>query len=172
MRRLLVLGALALALVVPAVSHADKPKTGEGCLVVTNAYGVVSITARGALIGRVGDGTVTIEDLNPNDSSKPKVSGNDPQLTEKLTKTKTRFTGGPDLRFRLTGGGPFRIVVDATDVNLSVVGWGRAVLNGSAFPTQPGGGSYSADAASLCSGNIRSFPTTATTVSFGSPGSG
>jgi hypothetical protein len=169
MRPFLVLGLLAAALGVPAASQADRPQAQDGCLVVNGAYGTISITAHGALIGRLGSGTLTIEDLNTSDSSRPKVFGYD-QPARQLGKGKTQYVGSPDLRFRFTGGGPFRVVVDATDVDLSVVGWGKAVLNGADFTQQ--GGSYSADPDSLCSSNVKSFPVTPTTVTFGSPGSG
>jgi hypothetical protein len=169
MRKLLVLAALA-ALAVPAASQADRPQAQDGCLVVDGAYGTVTITAHGALIGRLGSGTLTVEDLDPNDSSKAKVSGYDQPGPVHVSKTRTKYVGAPDLRFRFTGGGPFRIIADATDIDLSVVGWGRAVLDGSKYTQQ--GGSYSGDSDSLCSSNVKSFPVTPTTVTFGSPGSG
>jgi len=46
----------------------------------------------------------------------------------------------------------------------------RAVLNGSGY--QQEGGSYSADAASLCVDNVKAFPTVSTKVVVGAPGSG
>jgi hypothetical protein len=176
MRRLQVLGALALLLLLPATSWADKPpqppgqqkQPDDGCLVVTGGNGVVTIWAQGGIIGRVGSGTVTIEDLSPSDPSKPKVFGWDSKID--LSKTRTQYVGSPDLRFRFTGGGPFHIVLNAVDIDLSVAGRGRALLNGAGIDQQ--GGSYSADASTLCAGDTKPFPDTPTKVVLGTPATG
>jgi len=175
MRRLLVLGALALLLCLPATSQADRPQPPanqqteqQGCLVVTGGNGVVMIWAQGGLIGRVGSGTVTIEDLNPSDRSKPKVSGWDSKT--ELGKSKVQYVGSPNLRFRFTGGGAFHVVMNAVDIDLSLVGQGRALLNGAGITQE--GGSYSADANSLCASEIKSFPETPTRIVLGAPGTG
>jgi hypothetical protein len=175
MRRLSVLGALALLLGLPATSQADRPQPPannqhqeQGCLVVTGGNGIVMIWAQGGLLGRVGSGTVTIEDLNPSDTSKPKVSGWDSRT--ELSKTKVQYVGSPNLRFRFTGGGAFHVVMNAVDIDLSLVGHGRALLNGAGITQE--GGSYSADANSLCASDIRSFPETPTRVVLGTSGTG
>jgi len=174
MRRLLVLGALALLFGLPATSQADRPqppanqRPEEGCLVVTGGNGIVTIWAQGGLIGRIGSGTVTIEDLNSADKGKPKVSGWDSR--NDLSKTKVQYVGSPNLRFRFTGGGPFHVVVSAVDIDLSLVGHGHALLNGAGITQE--GGSYSADANSLCASDIKSFPDTPTRVVLGAPGTG
>jgi hypothetical protein len=176
MRRLLLLGALALLLVLPATSLADRPvqpRKGppagvDGCLVVSGANGIVTIWAQGGLIGRVGSGTVTIEDLDPGDSSKGKVFGADSRID--LTKTKTQYVGSPSVRFRFTGGGSFHVVLNAIDIDFSLVGRGRAVLNGAGITQQ--GGTYSADSESLCADAVKPFPETPTRVVFGTAGTG
>jgi hypothetical protein len=175
MRRLLVLGALALLLGLPATSQADRPQPpansqqpAQGCLVVTGGNGIVVIWAQGGLLGRVGSGTVTIEDLNPSDTSKPKVSGWDSRT--ELGKNKVQYVGSPNLRFRFTGCGAFHVVVNAVDIDLSLVGHGRALLNGAGITQQ--GGSYSADSNSLCASDIKSFPESPTRVVLGTSGTG
>jgi hypothetical protein len=174
MRRLLALGALALLLGVPATSLAVRPQPPasqqphDGCLVVTGGNGIVSITAEGGLIGRVGSGTVTIEDLDPSDSSKAKVSGWDSKVD--LGKQKVQYVGSPDVRFRFTGSGAFHLVVNAVDIDISLVGHGRALLNGAGIAQE--GGSYSADADSLCANGLKSFPDSPTRIVVGSPGTG
>jgi len=173
MRKLYVLGALALLLLLPATSQAERPQPptarqqqpDDGCLVVNGGNGLVTITAQGGIIGRVSSGTVTIEDLNPADPSRPKVFGWDSKID--LSKTKTQYVGSPDLRFRFTGGGPFHVVVNAVNIDLSVVGRGRALLSGAGIAQE--GGSYSADAGSLCASGIKSFPDAPTRVVLGTP---
>ena len=174
MRRLSVLGALALLLVLPATSQADRPpqagqQPSDGCLVISGGNGLVSIWADGALIGRIEvSGTLTVEDLNPTDQSKARVYGDDSKVA--LTKTKTRYTGLNNLRFRITGGGPYHVVVQGIGIDLSAVGHGRALLDGSRYDQT--GGSYTADADSLCASGIKSFPDTPTRVVLGTPPTG
>jgi hypothetical protein len=175
MRRLSVLGALALLLALPATSQADRPQqTGahsnaDGCLVVSGGNGVVSIWSDGALIGRVEQGgAVTVEDLNSGDASKARVFNNDSKVS--LSKTKTRYTGLNNLRFRFTGGGPYHVVIEGIGIDLSAVGSGRALLNGSQYLQQ--GGSYSADSDSLCASGVRPFPDVPTRVSLGTAPTG
>jgi hypothetical protein len=176
MRRLFVLGALALLLGLPATSQADRPQPPasqqqptDGCLVVNGGNGIVSISADGALIGRIEQGgTITVEDLNPGDSSKARVYGDDSRIA--LTKTKTQYTGLNNVRFRFTGGGPYHVVVHGIGIDLSAVGGGRALLNGARYVQQ--GGSYSADTDSLCASGIKSFPDTPTRVGLGASPTG
>jgi hypothetical protein len=176
MRRLFVLGALALLFGLPATSLADRPpapghsqpQPQDGCLVVTGGNGIVSITAQGGLIGRVGSGTVTIEDLDPTDTSKARVAGWDSKVD--LGKQKVQYVGSPDLRFRFTGGGAFHLVANAVDIDISLVGHGRALLNGAGIAQE--GGSYSADAGSLCASGIKSFPEVPTRLVLGAVGTG
>jgi hypothetical protein len=160
MRRLLVAGLFGLLLVLPATSQADlvplpahDPGHNDGCLVVSNGNGIVSISARGGIFGRFDQGQITIEDLSPADSQIPKVFGAQDVVT--LSKTKTRYRGD-SVRFRFTGGGAFRVTVTGIGIDLSAIGHGWAVLNGGGYVQT--GGTYSADAGSLCSKAGKSFP--------------
>jgi len=174
MRKLLVLGALALVFAAPATSQADRQPpgdhqpAGDGCLVVTNGNGTITILAQGGLVGRVDQGQVTVDDPNPTDVTSPKVFGAD--FSTDLGKNKTTYSGSNNLRFRFTGGGPFRVVVTGIGIDLSAIGHGRALLNGAHYIQT--GGSYSADADSLCSSNVKSFPESPTKVVVGTPGTG
>jgi hypothetical protein len=176
MRRLFVLGAFAVVLAVPATSQADRPPqagppqpSADGCLVISGGNGLVSIWADGALIGRIEvSGTLTVEDLNPGDQSKARVFGDDSRIA--LTKTKMRYTGLNNLRFRITGGGPYHVVVQGIGIDLSAIGDGRALIDGSRYDQT--GGSYTADTDSLCASGIKSFPDTPTRVVLGTPTTG
>jgi hypothetical protein len=166
MRTILALGVTALLFVPAAVSRAGHQQPSDGCLVVTDGNGVVVISGQGGLLGRVDQGTLTIEDLNPADTSKPKVFGYDTK--QDLSKTKSQYSGVNNLRFRFSGGGPFHVVVEGIGIDLSAIGQGKALLNGADY--RQNGGSYSADAASLCVNNVKAFPTAPTRVVLGTSG--
>ena len=59
-RLLLIL--LLIGLAVPAGALAVKELPGDGSLVVDNARGLVTIRARGGIIGRFDSGRIVIED--------------------------------------------------------------------------------------------------------------
>ena len=139
MRRFSVIVAFAL-LAVPAAAHALGSGPGDGTLAISNATGSVSIAARGALIGRVDQGRVIIDDPNPNDGAAPVVWGYESK--KDLTDTKARYAG-TDIRFRMIGG-TFKIKVIASGVNLAVVGRGTVILNGAGSDDN---GSYSVNGA-------------------------
>lgn len=166
MRRLLVVGVLALLLAVPASSQADRNTLSDGCLVVSNGQGIVTVSAHGGIFGRFDQGQVVIEDLNLSDARAPKVFGND--TFEQLTPTRTRYTG-QNVRFRFTGGGAFRVSVTGIGIDLSAVGHGWANVNGAGF-TDPG--LYSADNDSLCSKAFKPLPKTPTRVVLGTAATG
>ena len=62
MRRIVLASAVALLAVPAAASHGDKRPPGDGCLVVRNGRGVVSVAAKGTVFGRFDQGQVRIED--------------------------------------------------------------------------------------------------------------
>jgi hypothetical protein len=122
-RRTLATIALAL-LAMPAAALALGGAAGDGTLAVVNAGGSVSIAAKGALIGQIDRGRVTLEDPNPNDGPAPVVWGYESKRD--LTDTKALYSGN-DIRFRLSGGF-FRVKVVGSGVDLSVVGHGSVTL--------------------------------------------
>ena len=123
MRRFFVTVTLAL-LTLPAVAFAEGSGPGDGTLAVSNGTGSVSIAVRGALIGQLDKGRLTLEDPNPNDGKTPVVSG---YATKKdLTDTKALYSGS-DVRFRIIGGF-FRAKVVGSGMDLSIVGKGSITL--------------------------------------------
>ena len=119
---------LVAALVLPAAALAARPATSDGTLSVEGASGVVIVQARGAVIGRVANGTVVIADLSPGDDSDPVVWG---AQFRRQTGSGTIVYKGRNITFRLIGGG-FRVTVKGSGISISVVGRGDAFLNGDA----------------------------------------
>jgi hypothetical protein len=132
---------------------------GDGCLVVSSGFGNVSLSlSRGVIFGRVQTiGAITVDDTNPADNSTAQVLG--AGSSKALPDGRIRYTGnqtGTPIRFRSTGGVKIKIT-DATQLDLSVVGKGVAVLSSGTFDV-PGQNTYSVDAASFCQDNFQPVP--------------
>jgi hypothetical protein len=127
MRRVLVLSFLALALAAPAAAVAYARSSGDGTLSVRHARGLVVLNKfNGAVIGRIGKGTVTISDPIGGDGSPPDFWGCD--KTHDVNTTTTTCVG-TDIRFRAIGG-RWMIKVKGGGIYLSAVGHGIATLDG------------------------------------------
>jgi|SRR5689334_182952 hypothetical protein len=133
MRRL-VLILLVLGLSVPAVALGVRDLPGDGTLVVDNARGTVTVRARGGIIGRFDQGRVTIVDPILGDGGVPAVYGYD---RINVLGPHTTVYVGEDIRFRLIGGA-YRVTVQGSGMDISAVGRGVAILDGSGFSDQPG----------------------------------
>ena len=128
--RMVPIGLLVLALLVPAVSgHASQ--RGDGTLSIQNGRGTVVVQARGAVIGQVTrferNGKLVIEDPDEFDGSDPRVLGAD-WVRERADGTP--IYGGKGIRFRVIGGRFVLRVTNAVGLQLSVVGKGKATLVG------------------------------------------
>jgi len=62
MKRALVTIALAVLLTVPAAAFAERVAPGSGSLVVQNAAGSLYVNAKGGIIGRFDQGSITVFD--------------------------------------------------------------------------------------------------------------
>ena len=134
MRRLAVLiGVLVLAL--PAGAGALKRGPGDGTLVVENAQGVVTLNVRGGIIGRFDQGTIEVADPVLGDGPGPIVRGY--QKVRELGPRRTQYSGEGDVRFRLIGG-LYRVRITAIGMDVSAVGRGTVILDGTGFADQPG----------------------------------
>jgi hypothetical protein len=130
MRRFLLPFALLAALALPALAAALERPTGDGTLSVKDAKGVVTITVRGAFVGRVESGYVRIQDVNPDDGPGPLCWG--AEARNDVSDTTTAYIGN-DLRFRSTGGS-VRVRIRGVGIHLSVVGRGSVTLDGEGTP--------------------------------------
>jgi len=146
MRRLAVL-LCALGLAVPATALAIELLPGDGTLVVDNAQGVIVLNVRGGVIGRLDQGTIEITDPIVGDGLAPKVYGYQQRIQLPGVR-RFQYSGQSDMRFRLIGG-LYRIRIAGQGIDLSVVGKGSVLLDGSGFSEQQGrfqlnGGSFQA----------------------------
>jgi len=133
MRRF-VLVALVVALALPVAAWAAASLPGDGTLVVDNGNGLVTIRARGGMLGRFVTGNMVISDLDLGDGKVPVVYG--AESTQSLGGGRTRYSGD-DIRFRMIGG-LFRVQINAIGIDVSAVGRGTAVLDASGFTDFPG----------------------------------
>jgi hypothetical protein len=125
MRRFLTFAVL-VALAVPATSAARPHGPTDGTLSVRDARGMITIAARGAVIGSFAQGSVKIIDPIEGDGTGPIVSGEE---FHREIDEKTDVYRGTRVRFRMIGG-MFRIRVQGRGINLSVVGRGTITVNG------------------------------------------
>jgi hypothetical protein len=133
MRRALLL-ALVVALALPVAAWAAGRLPGDGTLVVDNGNGVVSIRARGGILGRFVTGNVVITDLDLTDGKVPFVYG--AETIQPLGSGRTRYSGD-DIRFRMIGG-LFRVQINAIGIDVSAVGRGTVTLDATGFTDFPG----------------------------------
>ena len=119
MRKLLVLFLLLLLL--PATAFARQaPPPANGTLSIREARGIVQLSARGSITGRLR-GKITITDPNPYDSKRPVVYGAKKTIYK---NEKTVVYQGRNVRFRLIGA-LYNIRLDGRAIFLSAIGRGK-----------------------------------------------
>lgn len=148
-RAALILLALGLS-AGAAVASANAP---GGSLEIKDARGVVQVTGKGALVGRIDKGSLKIVDLTPVDQWSPYVNG--------IPRGRVVWLKGQNIGFRISKG-RYLIVARGEGISISAYGIGTAVLQGD--PDQVGStGFYQVgDTTSL------PLPTDSARVSFGS----
>jgi hypothetical protein len=126
MRRLLVPLLLLACAAFPLAALAGSTAPTDGSLAVRDGRGKVTLVVKGSLIGRYGQGTLQIEELTF-DGADPVVRG---YRTVRWSKNgNARTYTGKNVRFRLIGG-RYRVVFNGKGLNFSLVGRGRAQLDG------------------------------------------
>jgi len=120
-----VFGLLLFAGVAGARTHGTHAP-GDGSLAVHNAAAVISISARGGVIGHFTEGVLTVRDFNPDDNISEVVTG--AEKTRVVNEFVTKYWGH-DVRFRYIGG-RFAITVNSYNINLSAIGKGNVTFTG------------------------------------------
>jgi hypothetical protein len=110
---------------VAAPAQAGPP--ANGTLSVKDGNGMVQLSSRGTLIGRVERGRITVTDPKPFDGRKPRVLGYD--SARKSRNRKTTVYTGRNLRLRSTGGF-FHVLFQGRGIDLSAVGRGQGLIQG------------------------------------------
>ena len=123
-RRLLVLLPCLVAL---GAAPAQAGAPGKGTLSVRDGYGMLQLSARGALIGRIERGKITVTDPNLADARRPIVMGAERKKLSRNRKT-TVYTGR-DMRLRSTGAF-VHVRLEGRGINFSAVGRGRGLIQG------------------------------------------
>ncbi|MFN2470498.1 MAG: hypothetical protein ABR583_05815 [Gaiellaceae bacterium] len=132
MRGLLAASVAVLAVLAAATASSGSPGVGPGAgtLTLRDGRGNFVLQMKGAVIGRVDRGRITIEDPDATDGAAPIVKG--AELRKPVSEGVTTY-GGKGIRFRLFGGRFTVRITNGTGVQLSVVGRGKAMLEGAGF---------------------------------------
>src|SRR5437763_2274430 len=128
MRRLVLVLVLFGLLAVPAWAVVPDPNSGPGSLSVRNGRADLILQVRGAVIGRIGKGTLTLTDNDPYDEQVPDVRGQIKHRPKPLSDATTVYRGRK-IRFRVVSG-TYRVHLEGTGIFLSAVGRGWVVLDG------------------------------------------
>jgi hypothetical protein len=141
MRRLLPI-LLAFALAAPVAASARPAAPGDGTLSVRNADGQVRVTVRGAVIGKVERGWLTVVDPSKECDALLVWENDTPPREWTTADGETACTyRGTDLRFRFVGG-LNELRVGGAGIYLSAVGKGTVRLKGTAGTYAVNGGRY------------------------------
>jgi hypothetical protein len=124
--RNLVFSCALFALALPGAAFAQTRSPGEGTLLVKDGVGKITIVAKGGVIGRFGQGTLTIRDPNPDDNLNEVVTG--AEHADFVNEHVTKYWG-KDIRFRYVGG-KFTVTVNGSDIDLSAIGKGTVTIAG------------------------------------------
>lgn len=138
---------LLAALAVPAAALAVRAAPGDGTLSVREGEGTIQLELRGAILGRIGSGSLWIDDPKAGHCDGPLVFGADLQ-TSKVVFVKGEFElrcvyTGTNMRFRLVGDDHDVSIVRGREVSISAVGRGKGFLKGTGGLTD---GTFALDA--------------------------
>lgn len=128
MRRLLFVAVLPIALAIPAGLSARTNPMDDGSLSIKNGRGIFIVQVKGAVIGRMASGKLTVTDTNPYDEQVPDIRGRIRPKPKPINDATTVYQG-QQIRFRVMEGN-YRLRIEGVGVNLSAVGRGWAVLDG------------------------------------------
>jgi hypothetical protein len=130
MRRLIFLACASVASValLGATLVGTSRGADAGMLSVERGRGSIVLDVRGtSVLGRLGNGTITVLDRSPSDPYVANVTGR--RVVQKRLGPSRVLFRGQGLRYRMVGG-DYRIVVRGTGITLSAVGKGSVWLDG------------------------------------------
>jgi len=112
---------ITLALVLSAGVASGAAVAPGGSFEVKGGRGMVQITGKGVLVGRLGKGSLEIVDLSPSDQWSPRVNG--------IPRGKTVTLRGKNVSFYVPGG-RYKIIAHGSDISISARGTGAVILDG------------------------------------------
>jgi hypothetical protein len=127
MRRL-GLVALCFLFALPAISFARPLPPGDGTLVIRKGRGVIVMQVKGAVIGWMASGKLTLTDNDPYDENAPVVRGRIRQKPQQVTDGTTVYKGH-NIRYRMLEGS-YRLRFEGSGIHLSAVGRGWVSFDG------------------------------------------
>jgi hypothetical protein len=127
MRRLGLVAAALMLAIPTAISFARPMPPGDGTLVIKGGRGTIILQVKGAVIGKMGNGKLTLTDNDPYDENSPFVRGRLQRKTE-LTDQTTVYKG-QYIRYRMVEGS-YRLKFEGSGIQLSAVGRGWVTFDG------------------------------------------
>jgi hypothetical protein len=125
MRRLVPTLLVLVLLAAPAAALARDQVSGDGSLVVTDAWvRQIVVQGNGVIFGHIDSGTLTVYSYDPADSRPSQVSG----AVAKVSGTTTRYSGS-DVRF-LFPNGHYLLKLEGGGIDISAVGRGTVTATG------------------------------------------
>jgi hypothetical protein len=118
---------LLVFLVAVGAAPAQAGAPSEGTLSVRDGRGMLQLTSRGTMIGRIASGKLTVVDPNPYDNRRAIVLGAEKRVTSR--NLKTTVYSGQDIRLRVTGGRA-NVKFNGRGIHLSAVGRGSGLVDG------------------------------------------
>lgn len=115
-----------VALTATAAATAVRAPSGDGTLSIRDGKSTMQLRMRGAVIGRLGNGRLTVTDP-VDDTATVVVRG--AERTRDVNDRTTTYAGS-DLRFRIVDEQRFVVRINARGVNLSAIGRGEGWLDG------------------------------------------
>ena len=114
--------ALVLVLVPAAVgAGANGAAPTSTSLSIEGGRGLVQITGKGVLVGRMGKGSLEITDLSGTDQWSPRVNG--------IPRGKMVTLRGKNVSFYIPGG-KYKLIARGSDISISARGSGSLTLDG------------------------------------------
>jgi hypothetical protein len=141
--RMLALLACSLTAAAAFAGGAGAVDPQNGTLSVARGKGVVVLEVRGSVLGRLGNGVLTVTDLTPRDRYTAMVVAKKMKDARPVGAKTMRYRG-QGFRFRMLGGG-YRVTVRGTGIALSAVGHGFVTLDGDRTTSFDDAGVYSLD---------------------------
>jgi hypothetical protein len=109
----------------PKARGNDVLRASGGSLLIEDGRGVIQITGKGVLVGRMDKGSLEIVDLNSSDQWSPRVNG--------IPRGKTVTLRGKNVSFYVPGG-RYKLTARGVGISISARGTGSVTLDGDPDP--------------------------------------